>query len=233
VGCSGAALCDDFETAAAGGAPSATLWTLSTPNCSGTGRIVVDDTQAHSGARSARVDGGGGYCNHVFMASRAIAGLGSVVHGRFFVRVDAALDSAHVTFMAMHDAADGDRDLRMGGQSGILMWNRESDDATLPALSPAGIALSLPLQVHRWTCVEFRIDQGAGTMETWVDGASVRALVEDGTPTPDVDDQWLRKASWRPSLTDFRLGWESYGGTALKLWFDDVALSTRRIGCGG
>jgi hypothetical protein len=32
-------------------------------------------------------------------------------------------------------------------------------------------------------------------------------------------------------VNDLRLGWESYGGDADTLWFDDVALGTGRIGC--
>ena len=131
----------------------------------------------------------------------------------------------------MKDAADAGKHLRLGGQSGILMWNRESDDATLPDLSPAGIALSAPLPTNQWLCVEFTVDESAGTMQTWVDGAEIAGLHLDATPTPDLDDQWLRRASWRPSLVDFALGWESYAGQAMTLWFDDVALDAARIGC--
>ena len=39
-------------------------------------------------------------------------------------------------------------------------------------------------------------------------------------------------ANWRPNLTDLKIGWESYGGGGNDtLWFDDVVLSTARIGC--
>ncbi|MEU0152180.1 hypothetical protein [Micromonospora fulviviridis] len=31
------------------------------------------------------------------------------------------------------------------------------------------------------------------------------------------------RRTWRPRLTDLKLGWESYGGAADTLWFDDVA----------
>jgi hypothetical protein len=53
----------------------------------------------------------------------------------------------------------------------------------------------------------------------------------NGTPTPDVDRQWLSRANWRPRLTDLCLGWESYGGARDTLWFDDVAVGSSRIGC--
>ena len=54
---------------------------------------------------------------------------------------------------------------------------------------------------------------------------------DDGVATQDIDGQWLGRANWRPSLTDFRIGWEAYGNGADTLWYDDVALGSSRIGC--
>jgi hypothetical protein len=233
-GCADLPLCDDFESAAPGGPPDAARWTVASPNCSGAGTLAVDDAVAHSGARSLRVDGGGGYCDHVFIAhTAAIESLGAVVHGRVWLLFDAPLGPGHTTFMTLHDSADaGGKDLRMGGQSEIFMWNRESDDATLPALSPAGIAMSTAPAAGAWTCVEFMIDEDLGLLTTWVDGVAVPGLAVDAEPTPDADQQWHNKPMWRPSLTDFKLGWESYAGQTMTLHIDDVALAAGRIGCG-
>ncbi|WP_434415500.1 cellulose-binding protein [Nannocystis pusilla] len=232
-GCADLPLCDDFESVAAGGMPEPSLWTVTSPNCSGTGTLAIDGAVAHTGAQSLRVDGGGGYCDHVFVANtEAIAAIGPQVYGRLWVRFEAALGQGHVTFLTLRDSADGGgKDLRMGGQSTILMWNRESDDATLPALSPAGIALSVAPTPGAWTCVEFLLDSAAPGLTTWIDGTEVPGLVIDGEPTPDVDQQWLGKPDWQPSLVDFKLGWESYGGQTMTLYFDDVALAGERIGC--
>jgi hypothetical protein len=229
AGCAGAYLCDDFEHDAAGQAPGAPF-AVETPSCSGAGVAAVDATQAHSGARSVRVAGAGGYCDHVFFGAALPSSATGTVWGRFYVRFDAALGAGHVTFLAMHDASV-DKDLRMGGQDQVLMWNRESDDATLPAMSPAGTAQSLAPAVATWTCVEFAVDQVARTLRTWVDGAPVAGLVDDGVPTADVDAQWLQGAAWTPRLVDVRFGWESYAGQADTLWFDDVAVGPARIGC--
>lgn len=234
--CTGLLVCDDFESADS--VPDPAVWTIESPNCSGSGQIAIDTAVAHSGSRSVRVDGGGTYCDHVFLATDAIAALvdtpeiGGVVHGRFFVRFDQALGNGHVTFATLRDSVEN-KDLRMGGQSGILMWNRESDDATLPELSPTGIAASVPPVPGQWHCVELAVDGAAGTITTWVDGALIGGLVVDGTPTPDIDTQWLRQDDWRPALVDAKLGWESYGGETNTLWFDDVAFAGARIGCGG
>ena len=229
----GLALSDSFEAAGVGGPPSSALWTIAQPDCTGTGKLAVDDSQAHSGKHSVRVDGGGGYCDHVFFAnSSSIDSLCDQIYSRVFVRLGAPLGAGHVTFLAMKDAADKGNDVRMGGQDMILMYNRQSDDATLPVLSPTGVGDSVAIAQETWTCVEFHFDESAGTIDTWVDSQEVAGLVENGTATPDISTQWLSRAGWKPSLSDFRLGWESYSGQTMTLWFDDVALSGARIGCG-
>jgi hypothetical protein len=224
--CPSGAFCDGFETQT--GTTPGGDWTVTFPNCQGTGTATVDSAMVHEGSRSLRVDGGSGYCNHVFVATTQGVG-GSALYARFYVRHTTELPDAHVTYLAMRDSADGNRDLRMGGQNRAMQWNRESDDATLPEQSPNGVAQSVPLPLNQWTCVEFGI--AGSELRTWVDGTEVVGLHADSTPTQDVDSQWLRRGTWVPTLTDFRLGWESYGGGTDTLWFDDVALAQSRIGC--
>jgi hypothetical protein len=223
-------LCDSFEDMP--GPMLGGTWELATTNCTGTGMVSVDTSQAHSGTHSIKVQGAGGYCNHVFFRPKALMLAPSTpVYARFFVRLDKALTQSHVTLLAMRDEHEM-KDLRMGGQSEILMWNRESDDATLPELSPTGIGMSVKPEVGKWLCVELGVDPKAASLQTWVDGKAVAGLTVEGDATPDVDAQWKRKADWSPDLRDLRLGWESYGGDANTLWFDDVAVGGARLGCG-
>ena len=232
------ALCEDFESSTAGAVPNTAVWSVGGPNCfDGSGKAVIDSTQAHTGTRSVRIDPGSNYCGHAFIINNKVASMGPVVYGRFYLRLAQALGDPHVTIMSMHDAVESTdsnaQDLRMGGQSGILMWNRSKDDATLPSLSPVGIAMSVKLPTATWTCVEFGLDADMGTMQTWVDGKAVAGLQLDGTATADVDASWLgSRPSWRPKITDLKLGWEAYGGASNTVWIDDVALHTSRIGCG-
>lgn len=229
-GCGTAVLCDGFE-GQTGTTPTG-AWTVTAPDCSGTGTATVDSGVAYRGTRSIKITGTEGYCNHVFIkATQSLTGIGQTWYGRFYVRHTTPLPASHVTFLAMKDANDGARDLRMGGQSAALQWNRQSDDATLPEQSPTGVALSTPLAVNQWTCVEFMVNGSLGTMQTWTNGTEVAGLKEDGVPTQNIDSQWLSRANWRPALTDLRLGWESYGTGADTLWFDEVALGATRIGC--
>lgn len=226
----GGTFCEDFE--AQTGTTPAGRWNTAVPNCSGTGVATVDSAVAHTGAKSVKVTGRAGYCNHAFVGtSLSDVPPGGSLFVRYWVRHSTALPPDHVTFVAMHDPNDGNRDLRMGGQNRALQWNRESDDATLPAQSPVGVSMSVPLPVNTWTCVEYRLDRTAGRLDTWVNGSLVNGLVVDGVPTQDVDQQWMSKPNWRPNPTDLRFGWESYGNGDDTLWFDDIAVGTSRTGC--
>lgn len=182
---------------------------------------------AHGGGSSLRVDGQGGYCNHVFWSAGddVLSTFGTEVHVRFFVRFETALGEDHVTFLATHDDVSG-RDLRMGGQKGVFMWNRETDDATLPELSPAGTAASAKPVPSTWHCLEVNLNRTNGAITTSIDGASVAGLTTGG----GFDGQWSKSANML-GPTDLRLGWESYGGSANTVWFDDVVVSASPIGC--
>ncbi|HKP60284.1 MAG TPA: hypothetical protein VJV78_26345, partial [Polyangiales bacterium] len=228
AGCGAALFCDGFE--AEGTMPAATSWEVVAPNCKGDAAVEIDSTLAHSGTRSAKLRSAGGYCNHLFIQAKPSGALPDPLFARVFVRLDKALTSSHVTFLAMKDGSDG-KDLRMGGQNEILMWNRESDDATLPELSPAGIALSKKPATQTWLCLEFEVDSKNKALHTWLDGQPVEGLQVDGEGTPNIDGQWRNKADWQPKPQDVRFGWESYGSDANTLWFDDVALGSTRIGC--
>ncbi|GAA3304090.1 lytic polysaccharide monooxygenase [Dactylosporangium vinaceum] len=226
--CTTAAFCDGFESQT--GSTVSGVWGTSYANCQGSGTATVDSSVAHSGSKSVRIDGKGGYCNHVLVKpAKDLSGLGSVWYGRFYVRHTTALPAQHVAFAALKDSGDGGKDLRMGGQNGALQWNRESDDATLPAQSPNGVAQSRPLPTNSWNCVEFMVD-GRGLLTTWLNGTAIPGLTVDGTPTADIDQQWLAR-SWKPAPQDLRLGWEAYGDGDDTLWYDDVAVGAQRIGC--
>jgi len=229
AGCQGATVCEDFESTAVGSTPG-TPWTISTPSCMGAGTLAVDSAQAHRGAHALKIAGKGNFCDHVFLSSAAPATMTGTLHARFYVRFETAFAAAHTTFLALADSTDA-KDLRMGGQQGIFMFNRELNDATLPALSPAGIAQSLAPAAGTWYCVELAIDGAGHTLRASIDGVARAGLALDTTPTPDIDQQWLNGPVWSPRLQNIRFGWEAYGGPAMNLWFDDIAIGTAPIGC--
>jgi predicted carbohydrate-binding protein with CBM5 and CBM33 domain len=229
-GTGNAAFTDGFESQT-GTTPSGT-WTTRTADCTGQGKATIDSAAAHSGGKSLRIDGVAGYCNHIFVSpTKDLSTMGRDVFVRFYVKHSSALPASHTTFVAMKDLGDGGKDLRIGGQNSALQWNRESDDATLPAQSPAGVAQSAPLPTGTWQCFEYEVNGTDGTARTWLVGGEVKGLTADGTPTQDVDDQWYGNTAWRPAIGDLGLGWESYGEGSDTLWYDDVAIGTSRIGC--
>ncbi|THA76951.1 cellulose-binding protein [Streptomyces sp. A0642] len=227
--CGDAAVCEDFEDQV-GPAPAGN-WRVTAPDCQGTGTATVDTAVAHSGSRSLRLDGRAGYCNHAFVAATAdLSSVGPVLHVRMWVRHTTALPAAHVTFVSMPDSSQSGRALRIGGQNGALQWNRESDDATLPAQSPVGVGLSRPLPTGSWQCLRFAVDTSAPGLDTWLNEERVPGLHADGVPTQDIDQQWLARTT-PPRPTALRLGWESYGTGDDTLWFDDVVVGSTPVGC--
>ncbi|MFJ4674340.1 cellulose-binding domain-containing protein [Kitasatospora sp. NPDC088783] len=228
-GCSAAVVCSGFEDQS--GSSLGGDWTVAAPDCSGAGTVTVDTAVAHGGSRSLRIDGRAGYCNHVFAATtKNVSAVGPVVYGRYWVRHTTALPADHIAMVTMEDAANGNKHLRLGGQNGALQWNRESDDATLPAQSPVGVAQSVPLPVNQWSCVRFAVDTTRQSMDTWLNDQQVPGLHDDGVPTADIDQQWLTRTT-APRPTTLDLGWESYGNGADTLWYDDVALGSAPIAC--
>ncbi|GAA2006077.1 hypothetical protein GCM10009838_85420 [Catenulispora subtropica] len=224
--------CDGFESQTST-TPSG-RWSVVTPDCSGTGSATITTAQQHAGTESLQIDGRGTYCDHVFADDLTdMAAASPTWYVRFWMKHTTPLPTNHTTFLALNDAAHNNTDLRLGAQNGALVWNRESDDATLPAQSPAGVAQSVVVPTGAWECLEFAVDGASGQIHTWFNGTAVPGLTADSVSTPDVDDQWLAGAgaSWRPRLTDLKLGWEDYSSGDDTLWFDDVALSTSRIGC--
>lgn len=230
VTCGANAFCEDFESVSSfTDAPDAKGWHIAAPNCTGTGTLAVATDIAHGGTKSLRIDGKGGYCNHVFLANEKAFAPNTPLHLRYFVRIKQALGDGHVTFLAMKDQGTG-KDLRFGGQAKVLIYNREADDATLPELSPQGIALSVAPTVDQWHCVEHAID--GATIQTSVDGADVTGLHAAMPTTKDVDTQWQSQGPYSPALVDLRLGWESYAGADETLYFDDIVVAAAPIGCG-
>jgi hypothetical protein len=148
----------------------------------------------------------------------------------FSSKASTALTQDHVTFITMPDPAQGtNENLRIGGQSQILMYNRQSDDATLPDLSPQGIATSAPLPTGTWQCFEYHVGTD-GSISTWLNSNPVAGL----TIGPGVSNSnaagWQR-SSYIPKITGVYFGWESYSGSINTFWYDDIVISSSRVGC--
>ncbi|KAK3293814.1 uncharacterized protein B0H64DRAFT_173338 [Chaetomium fimeti] len=203
-------------------------WPIYAPDCNQGGKVALDSTTAHSGTNSIRVDGAGGFCGHIFFGTTSIPTGDLFV--RAYVKASTALTDAHVTFITMPDPAQGaNKHLRIGGQSKILMYNRESDDATLPDLSPQGIAASAALPTEDWQCFEYHVGAD-GSIETWLNGEAIAGLTSiPGESNPNAA-QWQR-SDIKPTPSAVYFGWESYGGDTNTFWYDDIVIDSARVGC--
>ncbi|KAK3367355.1 hypothetical protein B0T24DRAFT_659342 [Lasiosphaeria ovina] len=205
-----------------------TAWPTYAQDCSQGGKVTLDSSTAHSGKNSMRVDGAGGYCGHIFFGTSKIPS--GDVYVRAWIKASKALTSSHVSFITMPDSAQGSKKhLRIGGQSNILMYNRESDDATLPDLSPNGIAASTKLPTGSWQCFEYHLGPD-GTVETWLNSNAIAGLTAKAGVSNANAAQWQR-SSVKPKITAVYFGWESYGGDTNTFWYDDIAVSSTRVGC--
>ncbi|KAK6062541.1 hypothetical protein SCUP234_09213 [Seiridium cupressi] len=205
-----------------------TAWPIYAVDCNQGGAVTLDSTTAYSGTNSIRVDGAGGYCGHIFVGTTKIP-VGDV-YVRAYVKASKALTDSHVSFITMPDTAQGtNKHLRIGGQSQILMYNRESDDATLPDLSPQGIATSAALPTGTWQCFEYHLGTD-GTIETWLNGNAIAGLTSKPGVANSNAEQWQR-STIIPNITGVYFGWESYGGDTNTFWYDDIVISSSRVNC--
>ncbi|KAH6626516.1 carbohydrate-binding module family 1 protein [Chaetomium sp. MPI-SDFR-AT-0129] len=205
-------------------------WPIYAPDCNQGGSVTLDSTTAHSGKNSIRVDGAGGYCGHVFVGTTQVPS--GDLYVRTWLKASKALTSSHVSFITMPDPAQGsNKHLRIGGQSQILMYNRESDDATLPDLSPQGIAASTALPTGSWQCFEYHVGTD-GSIETWLNGNAIAGLTSKPGDGNANAAQWQR-SSIKPKPSGVYFGWESYGGDTNTFWYDDIVISSSRVGCDG
>ena len=249
-GCSGLALCDDFESDTVGMAPSTALWTLvGAAGCSGSGNpsatviypVVVDSTQHNSGTKSVKISGGDS-CGPLMVNTSAFSALsGGEVYGRFYVHMsDTTMTFDHAALMGLGLLKDAGTGLNIGDQTtylqlasegagnatNVFMWQTD-DSHILPNKNSAGGAESTYPAATGFTCVEFHTSNANKAIETWVNGNPVTGLTDP--PVPANATSWTAPSPFQP--TSLGLGWILFSGEKLDLWFDDVALSTTRIGC--
>lgn len=188
------------------------------------GSATIVTTKAHSGSHSLEVVSSGGYSNHVFYGLSSLSAVGLAgsgdLFGRYYANFANAFTQDHTTHMSMTDPVA--QALRMGGQFTVLDWNRASDDSIMPDGSPQSNNGSVVIAANTWYCIEFHLGRSSGQIETWVNGNAVASLT-----TPQT--RW--GSSYVPNPSDWGVGWESYGGAANTIYYDDLALATSRIGC--
>jgi len=215
----GATFCSDFESgnipAQAALFPSYQRALLST-------YLSIDDSVAHSGTHSLRVTSG------TFSQMLGVDVTTDEFWTRVYLRSDLGTPSAagHDAFTVVTDG-DGEpsvgEEIRLGENFCQLDVGRGSDDTevlsggTFDQCSAEPQSGGLRLTASRWYCLEAYYDGPAGEVRVFLDGIESTPLHVTGWPAR------------RYRL--FKFGFEAYRPMERTVWFDDVAVGPRQIGC--
>jgi hypothetical protein len=98
---------------------------------------------------------------------------------------------------------------------------------------------SAPTEEKKWTCLEWQVDTSGNFLRVFIDGVAKDALT---VSTKDHNRRSGNEANKSQDFVipvtfdQFKVGWQLYQGggnlAVQDLWYDGIALSTTRIGCG-
>ncbi len=208
--------------------------------------IRVDEARAFSGARALHVSTPRGAKYRRGYVAIHLGGplpqLQPGFHGRAMIWLDAAPQAlpdappVHWTLLQGEGRSADDRynsiyRLGLEDRGGTrLMANFET---TPPVTTDCKRHSKLHLPVRRWACVEWRFDVASDSLEFWLDGKRITRVAGRADAAAcrgnDLAGEWRAP----PRFDSLYLGFERYADSAndQDLWIDDVALSTRRVGC--
>lgn len=232
--CTGAGLlfCEDFDRLPTGGASSLD-WGIDTRNGTLTIQRRASGPGGHRGNKVLRVhtvDNG-----RAFLRVDDFAAPGNRFFGRMRLRVDAfptAPDWAHFTLVEATGTGSSEIVRPIGGQYAPTVpgtfWGIGADGG--PTGDWTNWRESAPVTEDAWQCVEWLLDPADNRVVVWIDGLANPDLAVSTNQHGGNDVPFIL-----PAVNTVKIGWQLYqGGTTpeqFDLWIDDIALSTRRLGC--
>lgn len=212
-GCKGStwAVCEDFE----GTALDSQLW----KSIQMKGAVTLDNTRGARGSRSS-------IHIHVDPGSDTMVG---ITETKTFPSLKAGLSTRAFIYIPSTDTASlfmGDRHTRLiyaqgsspDGEYALGIWNggliqnhySKSDDSVDTKMLPP---------FDRWFCLEYELDSAGGNVKAYLDDVEIMALRHSGWPAANIDT--------------LMFGADRYGSfpVAEELWFDDLAVDSKHIGC--
>ena len=220
----GLLFCETFDRLPTGGASSLD-WGIDTRN----GTLTVERAGRAGKVLHVRTLDNG----RAFLRVDDLAVPDSGFYGRMRLRVGAfptAPDWAHFTLVEATGTGSAEVVRPVGGQyvptAGRALWGIGADGG--PTGDWTAWTESAPATADVWQCVEWRLDTTTDTVTTWIGDRITLTATEaehGGNPVPFV----------LPAVDTVKIGWQLYQpGTTpagFDLWIDDVALSSRRLGC--
>lgn len=223
----GFTVCEDFEDTAVGGIPAGL-----TLGGYGNRTLGVTESQSARGARSLQIDVNAGQSAVVAMLSVGnVSSLSAAHFGRMFYRIEGPGVSEFVHFDVLEaqgpwmDHQNGVRfastGTGVGSAQGNWSWiyNVQPFDGGGAEFGSEGDRSAHPV-VDEWMCLEWAFDSAEQTATYYHDGAPIDYLV--------IDDE----RSEIPVFSSIQVGFQKFQSTgAFRVFIDELALHTERVGC--
>ncbi len=228
-GSAGALVCDGFEALTL----DATTWQRVERNG---GAVSLDSTRAARGTRSVKVHAG------IIPGSTAFIAVGKIfpiakntVFARAFVYVADHSSNMHTSFIEgdgnVTNGTTGAGHVRYGGPKGNFTANYDNSICH----QDSGARSTTPVPLDRWSCFEVEFNGQTFEQRFWLNGTEVTAAHHVLAPDPT---KCTAAAGWTsaklfPALEKLSFGFRLYHDEAapFDLWYDEVAVDTKRIGC--
>jgi hypothetical protein len=223
-GCDGNAFfCEDFEGFNVGAVQANADFTP-------TGNVTIDSAVAR-GNRSLHIQTQGNGRSVISLAG--FAPPNNSFFARMYVQATAfptAPDYAHFTLVEATGAGAG-MIRPIGGQyiPGMgTLWGAGSDGG--PTGDWTNWRPTAPVEAGRFLCIEWEMNSADNNINVWIDSVPKTELSVSTTSHGGSGVDFVF-----PRFNNLTIGWQLYQGGStpnqFSLWYDDIVLSTRRVGC--
>lgn len=205
VGCTGAKVCEDFESYTTGGLPTAP-WTTQVASAT----MAIDVSKAYDGAKSIHITTNGGGAMALMVQQAPLLPLaGNNVYGRFMMFYD-VMPTTHYHLIILNGPGDNGQ-MTMGGlESSKALFNFGPGDNT--AIS------NTKYPQGKWSCIQWQFD-----------GPNKTAVMSiDGVPLENKVTNWQ---AFEMSKLSIGLLNCCDDGPKVDMWLDSVAIDDAPIPC--
>jgi hypothetical protein len=227
-------LSEDFESDASGAVPEGydtfIAWNANPTTPSGSEVVAVGNGQKHGGSQALQVKGAGNPAQLVWKIPSG--------HNKLYVRTwlylaDRQLGqnpgANHETLIALRDGVgSANSEIRFGEIKGAIGTNEVPTDDISPLMAQWG--MGPVIEKGKWVCLEvaFLGDLPYNELHAWADGE----LVHEVTAANQWQNGSLKAANWMEGrFIELVFGWHSFSSASNTVWFDDIVVSTERVGC--
>jgi hypothetical protein len=155
-----------------------------------------------------------------------LGGITNVMWGRLYLYMKPGAPAGHGYFFAARDDTDALWEVGFEYNAFFGMWTGKTPERYMRSKDK--------IPGDRWVCVEFLLDAATPTApRIWYDGTEVKFTTIANRPGPLAAARFQKvELGWRPTHGTSLVEYETDAPPNLTdIWFDDLALDSRRIGC--